>query len=272
MRKLKEGITRQASLGGSGGGGGAVNSAALNDKLAVFKKELDTLHDNQVQGKSAVLLKLAESEKKNREITDEAIHRYGHKLQTGIMKFISDLKAGHNETSTKLDRVEKITHRLRELLAEKAFLEASNMTSCVIAKWMLDKCRCAFVKWRDMDPDGKRPQGAQLQRLLVKVWLKYTTHYGFNKWKSQITSMSKHELLKGHLINIVARWKSISFRDVKPYFYQWKRVAIYIGYLARESQLRKDRPAFAREPLGLIGDMVRRMGEDTDGKVLLLGN
>lgn len=266
---MKEGITRQSSMGG--GGGGNINSAALNEKLALFKKEMDTLHDNQAQGKAAVLLKLTESEKKNREITDESIHRYGHKLQAGIMKFISDLKAGHNNTSTKLDEVEKVAHRLREIHAQQAFVEATEVTNRVMESWVFSICRKAFVKWRDMDPYGMRPVGEKLQGLMVNVWLKFTTHHGFNKWKSVAKAMNRREVLRGHLKNIVSRWKRISFRDVSNYFIVWKRNAIYMSYLSREAQLRKERLPIAKEPLTQLGEMCRRMGADTDGKVLLLG-
>jgi hypothetical protein len=217
MKRMKEGITRQASMGGGKGTGGTgdANSSVHHEKIATLKKELDALQDSQVQGKSAVLLKLVESEKKNRALTDESIQRYGHKLQTGIMKFISDLKAGHNETSTKLDNVEKISNRLRDIHAEQAFAAGGKLTKKVMEKWVLSLCRKAFFTWRDMDPSGYRPVGVKLQGHLLKIWLRFTTCYGFNKWKSKIKEMNRRSLLKGHLRNILIRWKRFSYREVK---------------------------------------------------------
>ena len=269
MKKMKEGIQRQASMGG--GGGGNISSGAVNDKFALLKKDLESLQDNQVQAKAAVLLKLSESEKKNRELTDESIHRYGHKLQTGIMKFISDLKTGHNETSTKLDAVEKVAWRLRDLHAEKALSEGNYFVNRVMEKWVLSSCRKAFIKWRDMDLHGTRPVGQKLQGFLVKVWLRFTTYYGFHKWKDKIAAINRRGVLRIHLRNILAKWKRISFRDIKVYFVLWKRNSLYSSYLSREAQLRKDRSVVAREPLTQVGDMIRRMGDDTDGKLLVLG-
>lgn len=276
MKKMKEGITRQASMGmaGSGGGSGAganINTGALGEKLTQFKKDIDRLHDTQVQDKTAILTKLQDNEKKSREITDEAIHRHGHKLQTGLMKFVSDLKAGHNDVSTKLDGIGKVVNRLRDLHAAKAFAEGSILAVKVVEKWILSLTRLAFVRWRDSDPYGMMPVGQKLQGILVKVWLKYTTHYGFNLWKSKITAMNRRGVIKDHLRNILTRWKTISFRDIKSYFVLWKRHALYTSYLARENQLRKDRSAVAREPLTQVGDMVRRLGGDIDGKLLMIG-
>jgi hypothetical protein len=251
--------------------GDAMGNGSQSEELNQLKTEVEEITQAMLRNEHFVKTGLIELDAHLRAFVANNVQSSVGELANRTQTELSDLSENVRLLTKKGDATHAIADVLWRKMNHSSMKSGLALVASSLFSWRKRIMHHAFQHWKCSDVRDAREKGESLQSAMLRLHRILSQRRAFLRWTKKTQLLRDRDRLMNYTASIIRKWRYISIPNLQQCFTLWKRNTSYIHYLVLENAARKDRASeFSREPLGTLGEVMRQLGTDADGKLLLL--